>query len=143
VIPTVEPLATALDAMGLHLCSRATPGSGEEPFPAPFSSWGPRPSPDKVPFPSVRPPPPFAPPLFPVSTVEPTCTMAARKGGTARPRTAANAMPASMAATGRNGSHDGRRNRASGDRASGDRASGDRASRAAALSLHAQYPRHT
>jgi hypothetical protein len=91
------------DATDLHSCWRAALDNGEEPFPAPFLPWEPCPPPDRVPFPFVLPPPPFVPLPFPVSTVEPTCTMAARNGGTARPRHAMTTMPASTATMGRIG----------------------------------------
>lgn len=130
---TAAVLVTAEPAHGAHFCRLTAPGDGEETSPVPVTPWGPCP-PGKVPFPFVVPPPPFVPPLLsPVSTVEPTCTMAARNGGTARLRHAMNTMPASMATTGRNWCHDDWR---------------DRASRAAACSRHAcscqaQYPRST
>lgn len=132
----------AVPAEDLHFCWRVPPGDGEEPFPVPFPPWEPCP-PDKVPFPFVVPPPPFVPPLPPpVSTVEPTCTMASRNGGTARLRHAMDTMPASTARTGRNWFHDGR-NWCHDDRNWCHDGWRDRASRAAAFSRHAQYPRHT
>lgn len=121
-----ETVTSAAPSHAEHFCRPAVPGGGEGAFPVPFPPWGPRP-PGKVPFPFVVPPPPLVPPLpFPVSTVEPTCTMASRSGGTARLRHAMNTMPASMATTGRNSCHDDRR---------------DHASRADTLSRPAQYPR--
>jgi hypothetical protein len=136
-VATELPVPAPPDVENLHFCWRAASGDGEEPFPVPFPAWEPCPSPDKVPFPFVAPPPPFVPSLpFPVSTVEPTCTMAARNGGTTRPRHAMNAMPPSMVTTGRNWRHDDRNWRHD------DRRDRDRGSRAAAFSFHAQRPRH-
>ena len=127
-VTTEPPVLFALPPA--HFSLPAVPGDGEEPFPVPLPPWEPCPPPDKPPFPFVVPPPlPFAPPLlFPVSTAEPTCTMASRNGGTARLRHAMTTMPASMTTAGRNWCHDGRRHRAS---------------RAAAFSRPAQYPRRT
>jgi hypothetical protein len=102
-VTTGLPVPNPPDAEGLHSCWRAAPCDGEEPFAVLFPPWAPGPLPDKVPLPLVLPDPPFVPPpLSPVSTVEPTCTMAARNGGTVSPMHAMKATPASMAATGRN-----------------------------------------
>jgi hypothetical protein len=146
-VTTGSPVLNPPDAEGLHSCWRAAPCDGEAPFPVLFPPWAPGPLPDKVPLPLAAPPPPFVPPpLSPVSTVEPTCTMAARNGGTVRPMHATKATLASMAATGRNQPPavsrvaNDRRDRASKarDRASKAR---DRASKTTALSV--QCPRHS
>jgi hypothetical protein len=89
-MPVTEAVPPA--AAGLHCGRRVLPGDGE-PFAVLLVPRELCPLPVSVPVPVGVPPPLFPPPLFPVSTVEPTCTIVCRSGETARPMHARNATP--------------------------------------------------